>query len=54
MNLLDKIAQIGIGVGIVVIFQPFWDGGLKVGFFATLLATLLHVVTSHLIIPGDK
>lgn len=53
IHLLDKIAQIGMWVGIVTIFQPYWTGGLKVGFFITLLATLLHIITSHLIISDD-
>ncbi|MBT3605921.1 MAG: hypothetical protein HOE48_08405 [Candidatus Latescibacteria bacterium] len=52
--ILDKIAQIGILVGIIAIFQPYWVGGLRMGFFVTLLATVLHIVTSHVIISDDR
>ena len=51
--LLDKIAQIGMALGIVLIFQPWWSKGLRIGFFTTLLFTILHIITSHLIAPED-
>ena len=49
----DRIAQIGMAVGIVLIFQPWWTGGLKTGFFVTLVFTILHIVTSHFIVPEE-
>jgi hypothetical protein len=51
ITICDRLAQIGMAVGIGLIFQPWWSGGLKTGFFLTLVFTILHIVTSHLIVP---
>ena len=48
---LDRIARIGMGLGIACIFQPWWNHGLRVGFLLTLVFTILHIVTSHRILP---
>lgn len=52
ISLFDKMAQIGMALGLVLIFQPYWHGGLKWGFFVTLASTLLHIITSHMIVPN--
>lgn len=49
-HLLDKIAQAGMALGVALMLQPWWQGGLRYGFFATALFTLLHILTSHLVI----
>jgi hypothetical protein len=50
-TLLDRLALGGIALGFILVFQP-WGGTLRSGFFVTLVATILHVVTSHLELPG--
>jgi hypothetical protein len=49
-KLLDRAALGGIALGFVLVFQP-WGGTLRSGFFVTFLATVLHIVTSHMEIP---
>lgn len=52
---LDRLAQAGMGLGVALMLQPWWREGLRYGFFATALFTLLHIVTSHLVVrqgPG--
>ncbi|MBT4497064.1 MAG: hypothetical protein HOC74_05045 [Gemmatimonadetes bacterium] len=45
---LDRLAQVGMVVGVGLMLQPWWSDGLRAGFFATALFTLLHIVTSHM------
>ena len=52
-TIFDRLAQIGMALGIAIIFQPWWTGGLRVGFFATLVYTILHIITSHLVVPEE-
>jgi len=47
VRLWDMTARIGLGVGIFATMQPWWDNGLRYGFFLTLASTILHIVTSH-------
>ena len=35
-------------VGVVLMLQPYWSEGLRYGFFATALFTVLHIATSHM------
>lgn len=51
---LDRIAQVGMGLGVVLMLQPWWREGLRYGFFATALFTLLHILTSHLVIRASS
>jgi hypothetical protein len=47
-SLLDRVALAGIAVGLLSYVAPFWsDGRLRLAFWLTLAATLLHVFTSH-------
>ena len=52
--LLDRIARIGMALGILLIFQPWWAGGLRLGFMFTLVFTILHIITSHMFIPDES
>jgi hypothetical protein len=46
--LLDRVALVGLGLGLLAYVAPFWsDGRLKLAFWLTLAATALHVYTSH-------
>ncbi len=45
---LDRATLIGIGVGLALLLQPWWEKGFRVGFFVTLGATVAQVVASHL------
>jgi len=38
-----------MGLGTLLMLQPFWSDGLKWGFFMTLAATILEIVTGHLL-----
>lgn len=51
---LDRYARIGLTVGIGLILQPYWGQGLRVGFFVTLVSTILHIVASHLPVPAHE
>lgn len=44
---LDRIAQMGMLVGVALMLNPWWKEGLRYGFFATALCTILHIYTSH-------
>jgi hypothetical protein len=46
---VDKILLSGMGVGTALMLQPFWMGGLKWGFFLTLVCTVLEVATAHML-----
>jgi hypothetical protein len=54
IRLLDKLAQIGMALGVALMLQPWWGEGLRWGFFATALCTLLHILTSHLVIRAGR
>lgn len=47
--LLDRLSLIGIGCGILLMVQPFWAAGLQVGFWWTIVTTLVQIVASHLL-----
>jgi hypothetical protein len=45
---LDRAAMIGLALGLALYVLPFWrEGRLRPAFWITLVATLLHVYTSH-------
>ncbi|MBI5433046.1 MAG: hypothetical protein HZA52_09480 [Planctomycetes bacterium] len=37
-----------MAVGVAILLQPWWQAGFRVGFFVTLVATLLQIVAAHL------
>ncbi len=45
---MDHLARAGMVMGVGLMLQPFWGEGLRYGFFATSVFTLLHIVTSHM------
>ena len=44
---LDRCALAGMVAGVGLMLQPLWGEGLRYGFFATALCTILHIITSH-------
>jgi hypothetical protein len=45
---LDKLALAGLAVGLAIYVMPWWqEGRLRLAFWITLAATVLHVFTSH-------
>lgn len=54
MSWLDSIARYGLAIGILLTLQPWWDDGLGAGFFVTLVATILHIITSHAEITENR
>jgi hypothetical protein len=46
--LLDRVALCALAVGLFLYVMPWWrEGRLAAAFWLTLVATLLHVYTSH-------
>ena len=46
--LLDRAALGGLALGLALYVLPFWrEGRLRPALWLTLVATLLHVYTSH-------
>ena len=45
---LDRLARVGMAVGVGLMLQPWWGGGMRYGFFAAAVFTLLHIATSHM------
>ena len=50
---VDLAARVGLAVGIALLLQPWWANGFRYGFFATILFTVAHIITSHLV-DGDE
>lgn len=48
LRLADFVAVLGMLAGGALMFQPWWRGGLGIGFGVLLAATVLHIVTTHL------
>jgi hypothetical protein len=47
-ELWDRVALGGIALGLALYVAPFWsEGRLKLAFWITFAATVLHVITSH-------
>lgn len=48
MVLLDRIALVGLAIGMTLYVLPFWEESrLRWAFWLTLFSTVLHVYTSH-------
>jgi hypothetical protein len=48
LDLLDRAALAGIAIGLAIYVAPAWsEGRLQFAFWLTLVATVLHVFTSH-------
>jgi hypothetical protein len=44
----ERIALLGMVIGVELMIQPWWAGGMRAGFFATAAFALGHIVVSHL------
>ncbi|MBN1809243.1 MAG: hypothetical protein JW909_09265 [Planctomycetes bacterium] len=53
-RILDIAALSGMAAGIALLMQPWWPGGFRLGFFATLVFTVVHVFTSHMNKDGPR
>lgn len=54
IRVLNLAALTGMGLGMGLILQPWWAGGFRTGFFATVVFTVLHIVASHLNEPEQQ
>jgi hypothetical protein len=36
-----------MAVGVAVMLQPWWEGGMRAGFFAAAVCTAAQIVLSH-------
>ena len=43
----EKLALLGLALGVALMLQPWWEGGMRAGFFVTLGSTLAQIVFSH-------
>jgi len=45
---LDRAVLVALGAGLALYVMPFWaEGRLRAAFWLTLIATVLHIYTSH-------
>jgi hypothetical protein len=49
----DRASLWGIGLGLLVLLQPWWEGGFLLGFLLTAAATAAQIVASHAL-PRDS
>ena len=47
-RLFDRATLLLMVAGLALMLQPWWDSGLRVGFFATLAGVILQTVAGHL------
>ena len=47
----DRLSLTMIGLGVVMMLQPWWSGGFRIGFFVTTFATIVQIITSHMVRP---
>jgi hypothetical protein len=45
---LERAALLGMALGVALMIQPWWAGGMRAGFFATAAFTLAQIALSHL------
>ena len=44
---LETAALLLMALGVGTMLQPWWDGGMRAGFFVALAATVAQIVVSH-------
>ena len=49
ISIFDKVSLFGMALGAAFMFQPWWAGGFRAGFFVTISCTVLQIITGHLI-----
>ncbi len=47
-RLFDRATLATMVAGLALLLQPWWDGGLRVGFFVTLAGVVLQTIAGHL------
>jgi hypothetical protein len=45
---LEGLALAGMAIGVATMLQPWWDGGMRAGFFVTFACTIGQIVLAHL------
>jgi hypothetical protein len=45
---LESAALVLMALGVGTMLQPWWEGGMRAGFFVALAATVAQIVVSHL------
>jgi hypothetical protein len=43
----ERCALAGMALGVALMLQPWWSGGLRAGFFVTALATIAQITLTH-------
>ncbi|MBK7644610.1 MAG: hypothetical protein IPJ19_16455 [Planctomycetes bacterium] len=44
----ERAALWGLALGVALMLQPWWPGGMRVGFFVTLASVAAQIVFSHM------
>lgn len=44
---LERASLLGMALGVLLLLQPWWAGGVRAGFFVTLASTVLQIAASH-------
>ena len=45
---LESLSLRGMALGVAVMLQPWWAGGMRVGFFVAAGSTIAQIVLAHL------
>ncbi len=45
---LERLTLVGMALGVALMLQPWWPGGMRAGFFVTLCFTLAQIVLGHM------
>ena len=45
---LERSTLVVMALGVALMLQPWWPGGMRVGFFVTLAGTLAQIVLGHM------
>lgn len=45
---LERWTLVGMALGVALMLQPWWSGGMRAGFFVTLGFTLAQIVLGHM------
>lgn len=46
---LERLTLAGMAVGVALMLQPSWSGGMRAGFFVTIACTLAQIVLGRLV-----
>ena len=44
---LEALSLLGMLIGVAVMLQPWWSGGMRCGFFVAAAGTVAQIVLSH-------